>query len=244
MTRVHIIGAAGYAAAEAVRYLHAHPFFELGVLESRSLGGERLGDHFPLLRTMPYRCSDAGSVARTLRAGDAVIVAGSDEGSRAVVPPLLREDVRVVDLSSAYRASSDAIVWLERVARLRDCRSEVGRESRLLSDCDIAGGTAARVAYRSRWSRRFGRAPDDRCCNRCEERHHRRRTHAENGVALCRSQRRYSCVRFERASPPAGDRTRAAAGRHRAAGRVHAAGRADRAGDAGVRLCDVRRSSR
>jgi N-acetyl-gamma-glutamyl-phosphate reductase len=112
MTRVHVIGAAGYAAAEAIRYLHTHPFVELGVLESRSLASERLGDHFPPLRTTPYRCADAGSVARALRAGDAVIVAGSDEESRAVIPSLLREDVRVIDLSSAYRSNGDAVYGL------------------------------------------------------------------------------------------------------------------------------------
>ena len=112
MTRVHVIGAAGYTAAEAIRYLSAHPTFELGVLESRSLAGERLGDHFPALRTTPYRCADAGSVAGAMRAGDAVIVAGSDEESRAIVPALLRQDVRVVDLSSAYRASAEAAYGL------------------------------------------------------------------------------------------------------------------------------------
>lgn len=112
MTRVHVIGAAGYAAAEAIRYLHAHPFFDVGVLESRSLAQERLGDHFPALRTTPYRCAGEGSVVRALRADDAVIVAGSDEESLAVVPPLLREDVRVVDLSAAYRASGDAVYGL------------------------------------------------------------------------------------------------------------------------------------
>jgi N-acetyl-gamma-glutamyl-phosphate reductase len=112
MTRVHVIGAAGYAAAEAIRYLDAHPYFELGVLESRSLAGERLGDHFPLLRTTPYRCAQEGSVVRTLRAGDAVIVAGNEEESRAVMPSLLRADVRVVDLSAAYRASAQAVYGL------------------------------------------------------------------------------------------------------------------------------------
>jgi N-acetyl-gamma-glutamyl-phosphate reductase len=118
MTRVHVIGAAGYAAAEAVRYLQVHPFFEVGVLESRSLAQQRLGDHFPSLRTTPYRCSDEGSVVRALRAGDAVILAGSDEESRAVVPLLLRENVRVIDLSSAYRASADAVYGLSEWRRV------------------------------------------------------------------------------------------------------------------------------
>lgn len=124
MTRVHVIGAAGYAAAEAIRYLDAHRYLEVGVLESRSLAGALLGDHFPALRTVPYRCADEGSVARALRAGDAVIVAGSDEESRAVVPSLVREDVRVVDLSSAYRSSDEAVYGLSewRSAEIAEAR--------------------------------------------------------------------------------------------------------------------------
>jgi N-acetyl-gamma-glutamyl-phosphate reductase len=47
-----------------------------------------------------------------LRAGDAVIVAGNEEESRAVIPALLREDVRVVDLSPAHRASAEAVYGL------------------------------------------------------------------------------------------------------------------------------------
>ena len=124
MTRVHVVGAAGYAAAEAIRYLDAHPYFEVGVLESRSLAGARLGDHFPSLRTTPYRCADEGSVARALRAGDAAIVAGSDEESLAVIPSLVREDVRVVDLSSAYRSSAEAAYGLSewRSAEIAEAR--------------------------------------------------------------------------------------------------------------------------
>ena len=66
VTRVHVTGAAGYAAAEALRWLHAHPFVEVGVVESRSHAGERLGDHFPLAsrRTVPLRGAGQRSAER------------------------------------------------------------------------------------------------------------------------------------------------------------------------------------
>ena len=78
VTRVHVTGAAGYAAAEAIRLLHGHPHLELGVLESRSNAGEELADHFALLRSTPYRFAPPGSVAAAVRPGDVVMVAAKD----------------------------------------------------------------------------------------------------------------------------------------------------------------------
>ena len=73
MTRVHVWGASGYAAAEVIRLLHAHPDVEIGVLESRSHAGEMLADHFPLLaHDAVSRLTASGSVSETARSGDVV----------------------------------------------------------------------------------------------------------------------------------------------------------------------------
>ncbi|HEY6487300.1 MAG TPA: N-acetyl-gamma-glutamyl-phosphate reductase [Candidatus Cybelea sp.] len=112
MTRVHVTGAAGYAAAEALRWLHAHPFLEVGVVESRSHAGERLGDHFPLLRDAPYCCAEAGSVLQSACADDVAIVGGTDDESRAIVPQLLQAGLRAIDLSAEYRADASAAYGL------------------------------------------------------------------------------------------------------------------------------------
>jgi N-acetyl-gamma-glutamyl-phosphate reductase len=112
VTRVHVTGAAGYAAAEALRWLHAHPFVDVGVVESRSHAGERLGDHFPLLRDAPYLCAQPGSVLERARAGDVAIVGGSDEESREIVPRLLDAGLRTIDLSAQYRAEASAAYGL------------------------------------------------------------------------------------------------------------------------------------
>ena len=112
MTRVHVTGAAGYAAAEAIRLLHGHPYVELGVLESRSHAGEELADHFALLRRTPYRFAPPGSVAATVCLGDVVITAGGDEESRTIVPALLAQGARVIDLSAAYRTDDAAAYGL------------------------------------------------------------------------------------------------------------------------------------
>jgi N-acetyl-gamma-glutamyl-phosphate reductase len=103
VTRVHVTGAAGYAAAETIRLLHAHPLLEVGVMESRSHAGEEAADHFPLLRNMPYRFDPPGSVAAAVRSGDVVIAAGDAQESRTSVPSFLAQGARAVDLSSAFR---------------------------------------------------------------------------------------------------------------------------------------------
>ncbi|HKU80616.1 MAG TPA: N-acetyl-gamma-glutamyl-phosphate reductase [Candidatus Tumulicola sp.] len=103
MTRVHVWGASGYAAAEAVRLLHAHPYVEVGVLESRSHAGEAVTDHFPSLRCAPYRFAAAGAIADAVRPGDIVFAAGAPGEAFQIVPPLLAAGVRAIDLSSDYR---------------------------------------------------------------------------------------------------------------------------------------------
>lgn len=112
MRRAHVWGASGYAAAELVRLLHAHPEFELGDLESRSHSGERLADHFPLLRATPYRFGGPGSVARSAGADDVVFTTGSDDEARSIVPDLLERGIRVIDLSAAYRFDDAAVYGL------------------------------------------------------------------------------------------------------------------------------------
>jgi N-acetyl-gamma-glutamyl-phosphate reductase len=109
--RVHIWGASGYAAAEAIRYLEHHPA-DLGALESRSHAGERIGDHFPLLRNVGRRFDDEGSVTAQASAGDVVICGGAHGEAERVVPSLLGRGVRVIDLSADFRANPTAAYGL------------------------------------------------------------------------------------------------------------------------------------
>ncbi len=112
MTRVHVWGASGYGAAEAIRFLDTHPFVEVGVLESRSHAGAALADHFPLLRTTPYVFSGEGSVLAAIRPGDCVIAAGAHGEAHAQVPKFIEAGARVVDLSADYRFDDSAVYGL------------------------------------------------------------------------------------------------------------------------------------
>jgi N-acetyl-gamma-glutamyl-phosphate reductase len=112
MTRVHVWGASGYGAGEAIRLLDAHPFLDVGVLESRSHAGQAVADHFPLLRTTPYVYSGAGAVAQALRPGDVVIAAAAHGEAKAHVPAFLAAGARVIDLSADYRFDDRAAYGL------------------------------------------------------------------------------------------------------------------------------------
>ncbi len=110
--RVHVWGAAGYAAAEAIRLLHAHPSVEIGALESRSHAGAALADHAPLLRRTAYRFAGEGAVLSALQRGDIVIAAGAHGESQAHVPLFLAAGARVIDLSADYRFDDAAAYGL------------------------------------------------------------------------------------------------------------------------------------
>jgi N-acetyl-gamma-glutamyl-phosphate reductase len=108
MTRVHVVGAAGYAASEFVRLALAHPHLELGVLESASHAGQAVAAHVPALRRFERAFDPPGALDATLAAGDVVVFAGGAELARAQAPTLLGRGARVVDLSDAFRLHAHA----------------------------------------------------------------------------------------------------------------------------------------
>jgi N-acetyl-gamma-glutamyl-phosphate reductase len=112
VTTVHVWGASGYAAAEAIRLLSAHPLLEIGVLESRSHAGSRVADHFPDVRTLPHAFAPVGSMETALQPGDVVIAAGSHGEALTHVPSFVGRGARVVDLSADHRFNDDAAYGL------------------------------------------------------------------------------------------------------------------------------------
>jgi N-acetyl-gamma-glutamyl-phosphate reductase len=103
MPRVHIVGAAGYAAAEVIRLVVRHPFLQLGVIESDSHCGEPVGAHMPLLRTLQRTFDAPLSAFDAIEPGDIVVAAGSPETARAAAGAFLERGAGVVDLSDAFR---------------------------------------------------------------------------------------------------------------------------------------------
>ena len=112
MTQVHVYGAAGYAAAELIRLLQRHPDAKLGVLASQSHAGERIGDHFPHLRTLARRFDAPADVAEAVALGDCVFLAANQGLAIHLAPRYLAKGAKVIDLSADFRmygAAHDAV---------------------------------------------------------------------------------------------------------------------------------------
>jgi N-acetyl-gamma-glutamyl-phosphate reductase len=108
MTRVHVVGATGYAAAELIRLLDAHPDVDIATIESSSSPGARMCDLFPSLPSIELTCSPTGTIAERVRPGDVVFLAGNHEVAHEHAPGLLAAGARVIDLSDAYRLTERA----------------------------------------------------------------------------------------------------------------------------------------
>ncbi len=108
MTRVHIIGASGYASAELIRLLDVHPDVSIATLESRSSPGARICDLFPALPHVLQTCDPPGTTLLRAGSGDIVFLAGNHELAHQHAPGLLERGVRVVDLSDAFRLTQRA----------------------------------------------------------------------------------------------------------------------------------------
>ena len=119
MSTVHVYGAAGYAALEAIRLIEAHPSLTLGVLESRSHAGQPVAAHAPLLRSLDRVFDDEGSVQRAVREDDIVVLAGGHGTAKTVAPALLSQGAKVVDLSADYRFDADAVYGFPALNRER-----------------------------------------------------------------------------------------------------------------------------
>jgi N-acetyl-gamma-glutamyl-phosphate reductase len=108
MTSVHVVGASGYAAAELIRLLDAHPDVRIATLESSSSPGARVCDLFPQLPSIEIACAPLGTVQANVQPGDVVFLAGNHEVAHAHAHNLLAAGARVIDLSDAFRLADRA----------------------------------------------------------------------------------------------------------------------------------------
>jgi N-acetyl-gamma-glutamyl-phosphate reductase len=105
MIRVAVVGATGYTGAELVRILSVHPHVELTMITSRQYAGQPFSDVFPSFfqrldcRLESYEPKKVADVA------DVVFTALPHKLPMAIVPELLGEGCRVVDLSADFRFS-------------------------------------------------------------------------------------------------------------------------------------------
>lgn len=108
---VAIAGASGYAGAEALRLLLAHPEVEVGALTAHTNAGELVGKHHPHLRAVADR-TFAPTTAESLLGHDVVILALPHGASGAIAAELeaAGSDALVLDCGADHRLT-DAAAW-------------------------------------------------------------------------------------------------------------------------------------
>ena len=108
MLKVGVVGGTGYTGAELLRLLVMHPKVELRYVTSRSESGKKIADLFPNLRGFTEMCFT--EPAETLSECDVVFFATPNGTAMKMVPELVDNNVRVIDLAADFRLQ-DAVVW-------------------------------------------------------------------------------------------------------------------------------------
>jgi len=104
--KVAIYGATGYTGVELLRLLQNHPKVKVTALISQSYAGKRLSEVFP------FFYGELGNLTLTEEPKEDYEVAFlclPHEGSLELVPRLLEEGKRVIDLSGAYRLKDPSL---------------------------------------------------------------------------------------------------------------------------------------
>jgi N-acetyl-gamma-glutamyl-phosphate reductase len=104
---VGIVGGTGYTGVELLRLLVSHPEVELKLVTSRSEAGLPVADMFPNLRGFTDVCFSEPDV-KTLGACDLVFFATPNGTAMKMVPELLAQGTRVIDLAADFRLKDSA----------------------------------------------------------------------------------------------------------------------------------------
>jgi N-acetyl-gamma-glutamyl-phosphate reductase len=105
MVRVGIIGASGYAGAELVRILSGHPAVQLTLATSRQHAGSRFDSLYPALKDCTDIQLEPYSEERVCQNADIVFTALPHRLPMSIVPEILANDRKVIDLSADFRFS-------------------------------------------------------------------------------------------------------------------------------------------
>ncbi len=107
--RVGIIGASGYTGGELLRILASHPKCEIACATSRTLDGKSVGAVHPNLRGMLDLKFEDLRTEEVISRSDFVFTATPHGSSMKIVPALMENGIRAVDLSGDFRFKDVAI---------------------------------------------------------------------------------------------------------------------------------------
>lgn len=109
MLTVGVVGGTGYTGAELLRLLVMHPQVQLKCVTSRSEAGDKVADLFSNLRGFTDLCFTEPTVD-LLAECDVVFFATPNGTAMKMVPELIQQGVRVVDLAADFRLK-DVQLW-------------------------------------------------------------------------------------------------------------------------------------
>lgn len=105
MIRAGIVGATGYAGAELVKILSAHPHVELTTVTSRQYAGMPFSDAFPFMRGLTDLVCEEFDMDSFADKTDIVFTALPHKLPLSIVPRLIEKGKKVIDLSADFRFS-------------------------------------------------------------------------------------------------------------------------------------------
>ena len=111
MIKAGVIGAAGYTGAELLRLLSSHAEVQITAVTSATEQGKPVSDVYPSLRgvlDLPYSARDTEAIFGC----DIVFFATPNATAMHQVPELLKNGIKVIDLSADFRLKNPGI-WAE-----------------------------------------------------------------------------------------------------------------------------------
>jgi N-acetyl-gamma-glutamyl-phosphate reductase len=121
MTRVSIIGATGLAGECLIRALLGHPKCEIALLVSAHAAGKKIGDLLPPLRNELDQQTVDATPEEIAKASDVVYLAKAGTESFKLVPALLKNGAKVIDIGAEYRFK-DAAVYEQWYKEKHECK--------------------------------------------------------------------------------------------------------------------------
>jgi N-acetyl-gamma-glutamyl-phosphate reductase len=110
LIRVAVVGAAGYAGAEAVRWVLGHPGLSLERATSRADAGARLDAIYPAFAGLTAMSLVAPDPVDIAASADVAILAVPHTAAMSLAPGLLEAGLTVIDMSADFRLR-DASVY-------------------------------------------------------------------------------------------------------------------------------------